>query len=85
MRFEARGNASLLLPSSAEPSSSSCAAPPPRAAAGVRTLFASLGSALLGTAAAPPPVKERATGTVFGGEVDYCAGKRGCPVITGAG
>lgn len=85
MRFATRGDASLLLCSSAEPTSSSRADPAPRAAGGVRTLFASLSGALLGSAAAPPPVKERATGTVFGGEVDYCAGKRGCPVITGTG
>lgn len=27
----------------------------------------------------------RRTGTVFPGELEHCAGKRGCPIIAGAG
>lgn len=55
-----------------------------------RAPFASLVGAALGGsgssgAAAPPPVTERRTGTCFAGELEYCAGKRGCPIIAGAG
>lgn len=49
------------------------------------TMFASIGAGLLGSPAAPPPVQEKRTGTVFPGELEYCAGRRGCPAIAGAG
>ncbi|EFN51273.1 hypothetical protein CHLNCDRAFT_55230 [Chlorella variabilis] len=48
-------------------------------------MFASIGAGLLGSPAAPPPVQEKRTGTVFPGELEYCAGRRGCPAIAGAG
>ena len=78
MRFEARGDASRLLANSQADLAGPSVSP-----VGRLLRFASIG---LGAAAAVPlPLKERTTGTVFNGEVDYCAGQRGCPVITGAG
>ena len=85
MRFVAGGDASSLLGGPAQPTSSGSGVA--RSATPIARLllpFANIGLAAA-AAAVPPPVKERATGTLFNGEVDYCAGQRGCPVITGAG
>lgn len=87
MRFEVRGDASLLQASSqaSAPSTTACRAQEvDRRAALLLRPFASIAAAAA-AAAAPLPLKERTTGTLFNGEVDYCAGQRGCPVITGAG
>lgn len=53
-----------------------------------RGLFASLSAAMTGAPFASPAataVTERRTNTSFPGELEHCAGQKGCPVITGAG
>lgn len=96
MRLVAKGDASSLLEagpsSSGRPSSS--AAPSVHDLLG-RAPFASLGAAAIAPAAAattaaaaavrPPVVREPRTGTLFPGELEHCAGSKGCPVALGAG
>ena len=85
-RFEARGDATALLGLPAQPTSSgSSQTLGSTPIARLLLPFANIGLGAAAAAAVPPPLKERTTGVSFAGEVDYCAGQRGCPVITGAG
>lgn len=80
MRVAARGDARLLVPSANE----GAAGAPPAGLAGLlgRLPFASIG---LGAGGGAAPLTEKRTGTAFPEELEYCAGQRGCPVVTGAG
>lgn len=67
----ARGSCRLLLPEQEQ-------------RRGRPVLLASIGASMLG-ASAPPPLTEQRTGVSFPGELEYCAGHDGCPIIAGAG
>lgn len=83
MRFVCAGDASELALAGDRG-----AQPPAGATAQTRGLFASISAAMSGAPFASlsaAAVTERRTNTSFPGELEHCAGQKGCPVITGAG
>lgn len=88
MRLVARGDASGLFTPADAPSAACSSSDGGLRALLARTPFASIGAGLPGPAAAAASsatVTERRTKTVFPGELEYCAGRKGCPVVAGVG